>query len=159
MFAWDLKSRQWIDLGVVEPDGLECSTVTVLNNSHPCAWGHKQIMSKHALFGSHLKKKKLLLTFHRLQSDSNSDIMLQTSVRLCLHPRLFLTEGLWQEIPVCWWCWWRSSSPGWSWWDPLTLSCQSQTQCPRLHSVSHSLQRTTHNAKIWRPVQVYSHYD
>lgn len=80
MCVWDLKSRQWIDLGVIEPDGLERPIVTVLNNSHPCAWGQKQIKSKHAWIGKNwiekfnfnsiVIEKKVQLTFDRLRSDN-----------------------------------------------------------------------------------------
>ena len=47
--VWDLESRQWIDLGVVGPDGLEGPIVTVLNNADSCAWEHKQPCLHHKL--------------------------------------------------------------------------------------------------------------
>lgn len=52
---------------------------------------------------------------------------------------LNLTEGLWREIQACWWCWWQSSSPEWSWSVPLTPSYQWRTRCPGLRNVSRSL--------------------
>lgn len=63
VWVWDLKSRQRIDLGVVEQNGLEGSTVTVLNNSHSCSWEHKQPRLQQV--SSHLVKL-FFLTMHRL---------------------------------------------------------------------------------------------
>lgn len=126
--VWDLESRQRINLGVVKLDGLEGSIVTVLNNSHPCAWEHNILMLI-AIWWLYLLCRLNLNSYEK-----HINVYEQKLVYLSL------SWGRWPWIPVCWWCWWQSSSPVWSWSDPQTLNCQSQTQCPRLHTVSHSLQ-------------------